>query len=73
MLFSWPQSPCSVTKDDFMVQVLPEFLQVEAFAKLNNAIGKVNVGLLPWKNSRIIYCLLKTLFPVELGSYGLFS
>lgn len=24
-----------------MLQVLPEFLQVEAFAKLSNAIGKV--------------------------------
>jgi hypothetical protein len=24
------------------VQVLPEFLQVEAFAKFSNAIGKVN-------------------------------
>lgn len=23
-------------------EVLPEFLQVEAFSKLNNAIGKVN-------------------------------
>ena len=24
-------------------EVLPEFLQVEAFSKLNNAIGKVNL------------------------------
>lgn len=26
-------------------EVLPEFLQVEAFSKLNNAIGKVNLVL----------------------------
>lgn len=26
-----------------IMQVLPEFLQVEAFAKLNNAIGKVDL------------------------------
>lgn len=26
------------------IEVLPEFLQVEAFSKLSNAIGKVNLG-----------------------------
>ena len=29
-------------------EVLPEFLQVEAFSKLSNAIGKVKS--LPWRN-----------------------
>ncbi|KAG5530183.1 hypothetical protein RHGRI_030527 [Rhododendron griersonianum] len=41
MLYSWLQSSNRGTDDDFMLQVLPEFLQVEAFAKLNNYIGKV--------------------------------
>lgn len=27
-------------------EALPEFLQVEAFSKLNNAIGKVNLSIL---------------------------
>ncbi|KAF7130372.1 hypothetical protein RHSIM_Rhsim10G0209100 [Rhododendron simsii] len=40
MLYSWLQSSNRGTDDDFMLQVLPEFLQVEAFAKLNNYIGK---------------------------------
>lgn len=30
-----------------VLQLLPEFLQVEAFAKLSNAIGKVNVIVAP--------------------------
>jgi len=29
-------------------EVLPEFLQVEAFSKLNNAIGKVNLVYQPF-------------------------
>lgn len=44
MLYSWLQSSNRGTDDDFMLQVLPEFLQVEAFAKLNNYIGKVNLA-----------------------------
>lgn len=33
--------------DSIVLQLLPEFLQVEAFAKLSNAIGKVNVIVAP--------------------------
>ena len=32
-----------------MLQVLPEFFQVEAFVKLSNAIGKVNMRCSPRK------------------------
>lgn len=35
-----------VVSKSFLLQVLPEFFQVEAFAKLNSAIGKVNESYL---------------------------
>lgn len=61
---------CLFTSSFF--QVLPEFLQVEAFAKLSSAIGKVESGKreagkgkkrAPWScNSDDPYLLLKTLY-----------
>lgn len=46
-----------------ILQVLPEFLQVEAFGKLNNAIGKVNLD---------VYTLSHTCLVVVVVFFSLF-
>lgn len=51
--------------NNFFLQVLPEFFQVEAFAKLNSAIGKViEINILKYIKTAIwvLECFEKKLF-----------